>query len=343
MDELVLRTGPYRTTLIGTEIVRASTPAEWKNYGEILRHVDEAKQWAIGDWLVDGKKHYKDGIYKESLSIFGEEYKEQTLRLLKSISENIPLLKRFNKLKWSHHMEVASLKQTERVKDKKLPQGRMQWSDEPDHEKMQGFLKKAEENEWTVKELRAEVDQYKRNKEREFALHNTPEKFDVIYADPPWKYNDSLVEGYGAAVHHYPPMSIEELCKLPIKSISSDNAVLFLWVTSPFLDQCWDVVNAWGFEYKASFVWDKVAHNYGHYNSVRHELLLICTKGNYLPKNDTLMDSVVTVERTEEHSQKPKEFREIVEKLYPEGRRIELFARGDIPEGWKAWGNEINE
>lgn len=151
MDELVLKTGPYRTTLIGTEIVRKSTADEWKKYGEILRHVDEAKQWAIGDWLVDGKRHYGDGLYKNALGIFGEEYKEQTLRLLKSISENIPLLKRFNKLTWSHHMEVASLKTVEIVKDKKLPQGRMQWSDDPDHENMQGFLKEAEENGWTVK------------------------------------------------------------------------------------------------------------------------------------------------------------------------------------------------
>lgn len=338
MDELILKTGPYRTTFIGTEIVRASTPAEWKKYGEILRHVDEAKQWAIGDWLVDGKRHYGDGLYKEAERILEKD--KNYLEHIKSVTDRFKIDVRRQNLSFEHHRQVASLKLPSTVKDKKLTQGRIQWGDDPDHEKMQEFLKEAEENEWTVKELRGEVDQYKRNKEREFALHNTPEKFDVIYADPPWKYNDELIEGYGAAIHHYPPMSIQELCALPIKSIASDNAALFLWVTSPFLDQCWDVVSSWGFEYKASFVWDKVSHNYGHYNSVRHELLLICTKGSYLPKNDTLVDSVISIERSDEHSRKPEEFRKIIEKLYPEGRKIELFARGEIPAGWIPWGNE---
>ena len=61
-NELQLKTGPYKTTFVGTEITRASTPDEWQNYGEILKRIDEAKQWAIGDWLVDGKTHYGDGF-----------------------------------------------------------------------------------------------------------------------------------------------------------------------------------------------------------------------------------------------------------------------------------------
>jgi len=136
-------------------------------------------------------------------------------------------------------------------------------------------------------------------------------------------------------------MSIEELCDLPIENISDKNAVLFMWVTSPFADECWDVIQAWGFEYKAMFVWDKVRHNYGHYNSVRHELLLICTKGSYLPQGKQLHDSVISIERSNEHSRKPEEFRQLIEQMYPQGRKIELFARGELPEGWKAWGNEV--
>lgn len=89
------------------------------------------------------------------------------------------------------------------------------------------------------------------------------------------------------------------------------------------------------------FVWDKVRHNYGHYNSVRHELLLICTKGSYLPQGKQLHDSVISIERSNEHSRKPEEFRQLIEQMYPQGRKIELFARGELPEGWKAWGNEV--
>jgi N6-adenosine-specific RNA methylase IME4 len=169
-------------------------------------------------------------------------------------------------------------------------------------------------------------------------------KYRVIYADPPWKYSDELVEGYGAAEHHYPTMTLDELCALPVRELAADNAVLFLWVTSPLLDEAVPrLIEAWGFDYKTSFIWDKVRHNYGHYNSVRHEFLLVCTHGSCLPDSKELHDSVVSIERTDEHSEKPAYFRDMIDRLYvPNGRvdRIELFARGELPSHWKAWGNE---
>ena len=134
-------------------------------------------------------------------------------------------------------------------------------------------------------------------------------------------------------------MSIKELCALDIRGVVEDNAVLFLWVTSPLLEECFPVVKAWGFKYKTSFVWDKVKHNFGHYNSVRHEFLLVCVRGSFTPENNKLFDSVVQVERTKEHSEKPEEFRNIIETLYPSANKIELFARKKI-KGWSIWGNE---
>ena len=88
--ELTLQTGPYRTTFIGTEITRQSTSEEWRNYGEILKRVDEAKQWAIGDWLVDGKSHYGDGLYEEASRITGLD--EQTLRTYAMMADRFALL-----------------------------------------------------------------------------------------------------------------------------------------------------------------------------------------------------------------------------------------------------------
>jgi N6-adenosine-specific RNA methylase IME4 len=134
-------------------------------------------------------------------------------------------------------------------------------------------------------------------------------------------------------------MTIAELCAMDIKSIVEPNAVLFLWVTSPLLDECWPVIKAWGFEYKTSFVWDKVKHNFGHYNSVRHEFLLICTRGSCTPDSKELIDSVVEVERDNNHSGKPERFREIIDQLYSHGKRIELFARKKT-KGWEVYGNE---
>jgi N6-adenosine-specific RNA methylase IME4 len=164
-------------------------------------------------------------------------------------------------------------------------------------------------------------------------------KYRVIYSDPPWKYGDQLTEDYGSIKFHYPSMTISELCDLPVKEMVDDDAVLFLWVTSPLLFECEPIIKAWGFKYKTSFVWDKIKHNMGHYNSVRHEFLLICTRGSCTPDEKQLFDSVQSIERTQ-HSAKPEEFRNIINTLYPHGKKLEMFARKEAPEGWDNWGNQ---
>jgi N6-adenosine-specific RNA methylase IME4 len=167
-------------------------------------------------------------------------------------------------------------------------------------------------------------------------------KYRVLYADPPWAYNDKADEGSvqaGGAARHYPSMSIAQLCDLPVVDLCEPHAVLFLWTTSPLLFESAAVIKSWGFTYKASFVWDKVKHNMGHYNSVRHEFLLVCTRGSCTPDVVELFDSVQSIERTT-HSTKPEEFRTIIETLYPHGKRLELFARLEAP-GWDSYGNEL--
>jgi N6-adenosine-specific RNA methylase IME4 len=170
-------------------------------------------------------------------------------------------------------------------------------------------------------------------------------KYRVLYADPPWQYNDAGVitdsDAYGRAERHYPTLSIDALCMLgaSVREMSESDAVLFLWVTSPLLEDSFKIINAWGFEYKTSFVWDKIKHNFGHYNSVRHEFLLICTRGSCTPDNLKLFDSVQAIERSDKHSEKPQEFYGIIETLYTHGKRLELFARSSR-EGWDSWGNE---
>ena len=167
------------------------------------------------------------------------------------------------------------------------------------------------------------------------------DKYRIIYADPPWQYGDERSGGsYGGAVDHYPTMSMQELYDLPVHSIVEEDAVLFIWATAPLLEESLNLVKSWGFKYKTQFVWDKVKHNMGHYNSVRHELLLIATKGKCTPDNVQLFDSVQTIERTEKHSEKPEEFRSIIETLYTYGNKIELFARKKI-DGWEVFGNEL--
>ena len=132
----------------------------------------------------------------------------------------------------------------------------------------------------------------------------------------------------------------------------ADDAVLFLWVPVPHLENSFAVIREWGFKYKSELIWDKKRHNYGHYVSVRHERLLIATRGSctsegrHIDKGGVerkeLIDSVQSIERTE-HSRKPEEFRAIINKMYPTGERVELFARGPLPPPWHGWGNEFQE
>ena len=192
-----------------------------------------------------------------------------------------------------------------------------------------------------VKEGRTSVRQARRTltaRDRQEAPVLPTDKFRVIYADPPWSYGNTMPDYMGVQDDHYPVMKIREIAELPVRDMTADDAVLFLWVTSPILEESFDIVRSWGFRYKASFVWDKVRHVMGHYNSVRHELLLVCTRGSCLPDVARLFDSVQSIERGK-HSQKPEEFREIIDTIYPHGRRIELFARRPC-EGWEVWGNE---
>lgn len=163
-------------------------------------------------------------------------------------------------------------------------------------------------------------------------------KYRIIYADPPWSYGNSMPDYATDQRDHYPVMAMSDICALPVREWAEDDAVLFLWVTSPILEESFQVIRAWGFKYKASFVWDKVHHNMGHYNSVRHEFLLVCTRGSCQPDVRKLFDSVQSIERTE-HSKKPEEFYNIIETIYLNGERLEMFAR-QPRKGWKAYGNQ---
>lgn len=178
-------------------------------------------------------------------------------------------------------------------------------------------------------------------------------KYRVIYADPPWSYNDTR-EGLGAsegqkvdrattaAKNHYPTMTMAELAALDVKSLAADDAVLFMWATFPLLPEQLEVMKAWGFKYKTGFVWDKVRGSFGHYHTAEAELILIGTKGSCTPDAEKRERQIHQFPRSE-HSRKPEEFRALIDRLYVHGPRIELFRRGVEPAGWHIWGAEIVE
>lgn len=179
-------------------------------------------------------------------------------------------------------------------------------------------------------------------------------KFRVIYADPPWKYGDERggLEKQGtAAAAQYPTMKIEDICTLapfdrPIADLAARDAVLFLWATFPLLVDGLRVVDAWGFDYKTAFVWDKERSNIGNYHDARAEILLIGVRGSCPIEINTRPRQVQSIARGR-HSAKPEEWRELIDTLYPTGPAIELFRRGESirtkVREWRIWGNEATE
>lgn len=160
--------------------------------------------------------------------------------------------------------------------------------------------------------------------------------FNVIYADPPWDYMGELAVGY-------PCMSVQEICDMPIDQISTEDAVLYMWCSSSLLPEALQVVGAWGFKFKTSAIWDKDFSGQGTYFRQGHEVLMIATKGS-VPEvpYDSRPSSVLKFKRRE-HSRKPDEIYQIIDGMYPELNKIELFCRGVPAQGWTGWGNECTQ
>ena len=183
-------------------------------------------------------------------------------------------------------------------------------------------------------------------------------KYDIIYADPPWDYggkmqfDKSCIKSenkdwnkdifISAANFKYPTVKTEELKRIPIPDICSDNCLLFLWSTNPHLAQAIELGKAWGFEYKTvAFVWDKMSHNPGQYTLSNCELCLLFKKGKIpKPRGARNIQQLVHSPRRE-HSRKPDEIRDNIVKMFPTQSRIELFARQKF-EGWDSWGLEVS-
>jgi N6-adenosine-specific RNA methylase IME4 len=162
--------------------------------------------------------------------------------------------------------------------------------------------------------------------------------YPVIYADPPWRYEYSKAKSR-AIENQYPTMSLDGIQAL--EPPADDDAILFLWATSPKLAEALTVMEAWGFEYRTCMVWVKRKIGMGYYARQQHELLLIGSRGSFPTPEPSNRPASVVEARQGKHSVKPSLFYEIIEAMYPEfdGLRIELFQRKPR-KGWHGWGFE---
>jgi len=166
-------------------------------------------------------------------------------------------------------------------------------------------------------------------------------RYQVLLADPCWAFDEGTADpSRRIEKNHYPTMTTEAICALPVKNLATPDAVLFLWTPSSHLPEALQVMSAWYFEYAASAVWVKDKIGMGHWVRNRHELLLIGARGEMPhPAPGARPDSVIEAPRRE-HSRKPDAAYEFIEQMYPELSKIELFARVRR-DGWDAWGNEV--
>ena len=175
-------------------------------------------------------------------------------------------------------------------------------------------------------------------------------KFSIIYADPPWDYQGGQMVGKDGknpskASHHYKTMKLKDLKQLPVHEICEENCLLFMWTSSPHLDQAIELGKAWGFSYKTvAFVWNKMKVNPGWYTMSQCELCLVFKKGKIpLPRGLRNVRQLIECKRGR-HSEKPLEARDRIHLMFPEQHKIELFARPielKNEQNWSYWGDEV--
>jgi N6-adenosine-specific RNA methylase IME4 len=174
-------------------------------------------------------------------------------------------------------------------------------------------------------------------------------KYQIIYSDPCWDYkgqtqhNGKGGSDTGGATSHYPTMTLKELKNLKpmIDELADENCLLFMWSSSPHLDQAIDLIKGWGFKWATvGFIWDKQRVNPGFYTMSQCELCLIGKRGKIPKPRGARNVRQFVSELRGRHSAKPHEVRKRIDAMFPSQKKIELFARERV-DNWDAWGNEI--
>lgn len=163
-------------------------------------------------------------------------------------------------------------------------------------------------------------------------------EFNVIYADPPWQYNKGTATPNRKIENQYLTMELKDIKNVNFNS--AKDSVLFLWATAPLLLEALEVLESWGFKYKTQAVWDKKKMGMGYWFRGQHEILLIGVKGDIKPPEPSNRFSSVIESKRQGHSQKPDCVYDMIEKMFPEGKYLELFAR-DKRDNWTVWGNQL--
>jgi len=272
-------------------------------------------------------------IRKEILKSLGKE--KQIRKPVDSVMSTIDRTKHSTRETLSKELKISSgkLAQAEVVIKK---------ADEKTKEKLRS-------GEVTINNVYQEIKKEEKIKERNTLIekqkkdileNKVPELqglYDVISVDPPWNYGRVYDPENSRVANPYPEMTIDEILKLDLPF--ADNSILFLWTTHKFLPDAFNIVTQWGFDYKATLVWNKEKMGMGDWFRMQCEFCLFAIKGKPFWSNTTERD--IINESRRQHSRKPETFYSMVDKICV-GRKLEYFSR-EKRDGWDIFGNDINK
>lgn len=303
---------------------------KWESEGLALGERERSARslmWDIGDWWNRG-----EAFGERAQIVTASDWTGPTHGICREagrISHRWPVSSRLDTLSFRHHQAVAALPDDEAV-------ALLDWCAETDPPR-------------STESLRAHVKKSRRA-EREHELADATleasrafgsKLYGVIYADPPWRFEPwSRETGMDrAADNHYPTMELDDIAELEIPA--AIHCALFLWVTVPFLELGIRLMHRWNFEYKTACAWHKPVPGTGYWFRNQLELLLVGTRGDVpAPAMGEQSPQVVTAAQGR-HSRKPDEFAEMIEAMFPNVPKLEMFARGPRP-GWDVWGSEAS-
>jgi N6-adenosine-specific RNA methylase IME4 len=302
----------------------------WAEIGQGLGGMERAVGWLIGDWWNAGKRYGADrrSAIVQAPGWTGPAYK--TCRNCGAVAARFPSSLRRDNLTFEHHRQAGLLPTAIGT------------------ELLAELAEKAAANGGHPPPATAIRQEWKRRQRaaRQEGFVPPPPlgtfgRFDVIYADPPWQFETWSDNGMDRhAANHYPTMTTADIAAMAVQAAAADDCALFLWRTGAMMDAARAVMAAWGFAYKAEWIWLKRHAGTGYWQRNKHEVLMLGTRG-HVPAPDPAdrYDSVIALSESE-HSVKPDGFAEMIEAMFPTQRLLEMFARSPRL-GWTTWGNEI--
>lgn len=312
---VVERTWEHRTT---GELVRSVPRGKAKQYVKHEPTIDEAT--AAGEFLQGWEKRgpfWTGDWWNDARERWPETHQQlvdatefdlETLDEYARVARKIPKSRRFvtRGVSFTAHQAVAAL----------------------DTENQRRILVKAKAENLNVTAVRAEARRVRRGAVAEGAAVLRG-KYRVLLCDP-----------------DHEEVTIEELAAIPVQAHMLVNSVAFITCPESRRFKIAEVLDAWGFEHRSAFVWDRVLHQGpGAYLDVRHEHVLLCVRGKCSPDNLTpMLDSVVTHRAGPEVGELPEAFRKMIERLYDRGPYLELFAKRKMKRaGWTFYGTQLGK